>query len=110
MTPTRLACPSQQDVTNKCSGRRSMNRGRRGIVDHRCSSQDRRMQSIEVAETRLRDGDRSLADIAFTAGFGGQAHLTTAFRLAKGVTPGRYRRGLALPRSLEQTTSMEERA
>src|SRR4051812_48751379 len=100
-----------------------MNRGRRGIVDRRRSSQDRRMQSVERARSdrhghallRLRAAtvvlrDRSLADIALAAGFGGQAHLTTAFRLARGVTPGRYRRGLVLPRSVEQTNSMEERA
>jgi transcriptional regulator GlxA family with amidase domain len=64
---------------------------------------------LEMAARLLRDTDRSLADIAITTGFGGQGHLTTAFRLAHGVTPGRYRRGLAVQHPVRDCFPKEAR-
>jgi AraC family transcriptional regulator len=61
-----------------------------------------RRSRLEMAARLLRDSDRPLAEIALTTGFGSQGHLTTAFRLANGVTPGRYRRRLAVRRPVGQ--------
>jgi AraC-like DNA-binding protein len=45
---------------------------------------------LEFARQRMR-GDRSLADVAYEAGFADQAHFTRAFKAAFGLTPARYR-------------------
>lgn len=50
----------------------------------------RRMR-LERAAWRLRTTDRSLADLAFEAGFHDQPAFTRAFRAAYGATPGRFR-------------------
>lgn len=68
-----------------------------------------RRSRLEMAARLLRDSDRALADVALTTGFGGQGHLTTAFRLAHGVTPGRYRRGLVVRRPIGQRIPKEAR-
>jgi len=47
---------------------------------------------LERAKQLLRDGDQSLAQIALTLNFSGQANFTRAFRRAVGRTPGEYRR------------------
>ncbi len=48
------------------------------------------MRRLDCARARLR-GNRSLADVALTAGFADQAHLSRMFKSAFGVTPARYR-------------------
>jgi len=48
---------------------------------------------VARAEALLGDHTLPLASVALLAGFSSQPHLTTAFRLAKGVTPGAWRRG-----------------
>jgi AraC family transcriptional regulator len=50
---------------------------------------------VQVARELLRDGKRSVAEIAYAAGFASQAHLTTSFRRVTGTTPGRFRRSLS---------------
>jgi AraC-like DNA-binding protein len=45
---------------------------------------------LELARLRIR-GDRSLADVAYEAGFADQAHFTRRFKAAFGLTPARYR-------------------
>lgn len=45
---------------------------------------------LELARQRMR-GDRSLADVAYEAGFADQAHFTRTFKAAFGLTPARYR-------------------
>ncbi|HEY5338607.1 MAG TPA: AraC family transcriptional regulator [Rhizomicrobium sp.] len=47
---------------------------------------------IHRARELLSDARRPIAEIAHAAGFSSQAHLTTNFRRAIGVTPGRFRR------------------
>jgi AraC family transcriptional regulator len=49
---------------------------------------------VERARDLLRDRENPIADIALAAGFSSQAHLTTNFRRATGITPGRFRRSL----------------
>jgi AraC-like DNA-binding protein len=49
-------------------------------------------QRIEKAKTLLRRKDRSLIDIAFSAGFSDQAAFTRGFTKAVGISPGRWRR------------------
>lgn len=53
---------------------------------------DRRLQR---AKALLAQGDRPLADIAFTLSFSCQANFTRAFRDATGRTPGQYRREMS---------------
>jgi AraC-like DNA-binding protein len=48
------------------------------------------MRRLDCARAELRR-DRSLADVALTAGFADQAHLSRMFKAAFGVTPARYR-------------------
>lgn len=64
------------------------------------------MRRLTKARRALRP-DRSLADIALTAGFADQAHFTRRFKAAYGITPARY---TALKASgLQQPSSPERR-
>lgn len=49
---------------------------------------------IRACHRMLRNGE-ALADIAGTAGFADQAHLTRVFKSVMGVTPGQYRSAVA---------------
>jgi len=49
---------------------------------------------VQRALELLRDGDRTIAEIAHAAGFSSQSHLTANFRRVTGLTPGRFRRSL----------------
>jgi AraC-like DNA-binding protein len=60
---------------------------------------------LDLARHQMR-GDRSLAEVAYEAGFADQAHFTRTFKAAFGLTPARYRAlstrrspGPSLPRS-----------
>ena len=75
-----------------------------GLPPHRLSRAFRRTtgqplwsylleRRVARAEALLGDHTLPLASVALLAGFSSQAHLTTVFRLAKGVTPGAWRRG-----------------
>jgi AraC family transcriptional regulator len=46
---------------------------------------------VQRALDLLRDDDRSIAEVAHTAGFASQSHLTANFRRVTGLTPGRFR-------------------
>lgn len=46
---------------------------------------------IERAKQLLREGGMSLKEVAATAGFSDQAHLTRMFRARLGTTPGKFR-------------------
>jgi len=48
---------------------------------------------LAQAARLLRVTERSVAEVAFACGFSSQSRLTTAFRLATGSTPARFRRG-----------------
>jgi len=45
----------------------------------------------------LRDGDQTVADIAYATGFSSHAHLCVAFKAATGLTPTEYRRHRRAP-------------
>jgi AraC family transcriptional regulator len=49
----------------------------------------------ERAKTLIRRSNQPLAEIAQQVGFADQSHLISIFRRETGVTPGRYRAGLA---------------
>jgi AraC-like DNA-binding protein len=49
------------------------------------------MRRLDFARSRLGAGT-PLADLALAAGFADQAHFTRMFKLAFGVTPGRFAR------------------
>jgi AraC family transcriptional regulator len=49
---------------------------------------------IERAKTLMRRTHQPLASIALEAGFTDQSHLTSVFRRATGMTPGRFRAAL----------------
>jgi AraC family transcriptional regulator len=49
---------------------------------------------VERARELLSGGNYPIAQIAYAAGFSSQAHLTTNFRRATGLTPSRFRRSL----------------
>lgn len=51
-------------------------------------------QRIEKAKILLKDSQKSLIEISFELGFSSQAHFTTSFRKACGVTPYRFRQAL----------------
>lgn len=51
-----------------------------------------RERRIERAKEKLRHSNESIIDIALSLGFSGQAHFSTGFRSATGITPSRYRR------------------
>jgi AraC family transcriptional regulator len=46
---------------------------------------------MEAAKHLLEQGDASLSQVAYAAGFADQSHLTRAIRGATGLTPARYR-------------------
>jgi AraC-like DNA-binding protein len=46
---------------------------------------------VEFVIERLDAGDDSLADLAISAGFSDQSHLTRIFKQQTGNTPARYR-------------------
>jgi AraC family transcriptional regulator len=48
---------------------------------------------LQWSMQELREGERSLSDIAFEAGFADQSHFSRAFRRQFGTTPGAVRRG-----------------
>ena len=47
---------------------------------------------VEVAMTLLREGNKSLAEIAVMCGFGDQSYFVKQFKRRTGTTPGQYRR------------------
>jgi len=47
---------------------------------------------LELAARALREGERSIGEVALEAGFCDQSHFTNAFRRVFGVTPRRYLR------------------
>lgn len=49
---------------------------------------------VARARDMLASTDQSIADIAYTCGFSSQQHMTNAFTLKIGTSPGRYRRVL----------------
>ena len=53
---------------------------------------------LQWVARRLVESGESLSTIAFQAGFADQSHLTRAFRIQFGVTPGQYRLAAASPK------------
>jgi AraC family transcriptional regulator len=51
-------------------------------------------QRIEKAKILLKTSQKPLIEIAFELGFSSQAHLTTSFRKAYGVTPSKFRQAI----------------
>lgn len=80
----------------------------RGQTPHRA------LQAMRLghAKVLLADGDATIADIAAIIGFSDQAHLTRAFRLAIGQTPGVWRkeRLLQQDRTIPDGFSQDTRA
>jgi AraC-like DNA-binding protein len=62
-----------------------------GKPPHRFVMERRVQRAVEL----LRDGNRTIAEIANAAGFSSQSHLTANFRRVTGLTPGRFRRSLS---------------
>ena len=66
-----------------------------GMTPTECAAKAR----VDCVKCKLMAGATSLAIIAFTCGYASQAHMTTAFRRATGMTPGKYRRWVNSPES-----------
>jgi AraC family transcriptional regulator len=47
---------------------------------------------VEAAAQRLRQGNRSLTEIAFDCGFSDQSHFSRVFSKMMGASPGDYRK------------------
>jgi AraC family transcriptional regulator len=60
-------------------------------VHQRSIAEEQRRLRIEFACARLRECDRSLADIAAEAGFSDQPHFSRVFKQLTGMTPALYR-------------------
>lgn len=60
-----------------------------------------RRRRIERAKLLLREGRKSLAQIAFEVGFSSSQHFATAFKQVEGVSPSRFRSSPGEPRSAE---------
>jgi AraC family transcriptional regulator len=54
-----------------------------------------RRRRVELAQRELVGTGRSLADIAYAAGFADQAHFSRVFKQITGVSPGAYRKAAA---------------
>jgi AraC family transcriptional regulator len=52
---------------------------------------------LELAARALREGERSIGEVALDAGFCDQSHFTNAFRRVFGVTPGRMQTAVSDP-------------
>jgi AraC family transcriptional regulator len=61
-----------------------------GKSPHQFVMESRLQHALEL----LRDGDRSIAEIAHATGFSSQSRLTEIFRRMTGLTPGQFRRSL----------------
>lgn len=59
-----------------------------GVPPHRWLQQRR----IERAMAMLRNGERTLAEVACECGFADQSHFTRVFSRSVGTSPGRWRR------------------
>ena len=59
-----------------------------GMTPHHYLVQKR----VERAQSLLAQSDRTLSEIALTAGFADQSHLTRRFRQVVGITPSEFRR------------------
>ena len=46
---------------------------------------------LKKAETMMEQGDLSLSDIAFSAGFYDVSHFSKAFTAKHGISPGKFR-------------------
>src|SRR5205085_10915501 len=79
----------------------------------RCTPGDLlRLRRLQKAAALILHRDLPLADIAMHCGFTDQSHMTTAFRLVYGTSPGRYRRltrpAAQLVSFLQDTTSFRD--
>lgn len=54
-----------------------------------------RRQRVELAQRELATTDRTLAEIAYAAGFSDQSHFSRVFKQLVGTTPGAYRKAAA---------------
>lgn len=59
-----------------------------------------KMERVKLAAQRLGTSNLPIAAIAHDAGFSSQAHLTTAFKAAYGITPAKYRAEIGLGRMM----------
>jgi AraC family transcriptional regulator len=55
------------------------------------------MRRVERAKLMIKSTTDSLTDIALTCGFADQSHLTRFFRRIVGMSPGLWRRNVAMP-------------
>lgn len=68
-----------------------------GVFKKECSetlSHFIRRSKIEEACRQIRQGDKSIAQIAYALGFSSQSHFTHVFRSMTGLTPLKYRESL----------------
>ena len=63
-----------------------------GISPHQYVLQCR----IQQAKQLLQYSHLSIAEVAYTAGFGSQSHMTTVFRKVLQITPAIYRKQVAI--------------
>lgn len=51
---------------------------------------------VEMAKIELRSRETTLAQVALDCGFASQSHFTTCFKSVAGITPGQYRKSVAV--------------
>jgi len=65
------------------------------------------LRRIEQAQHLIQHSNDSLADIAYTVGFGSQSHMTTVFRKMTGQTPGAFRRNMSPKSQVELAKNID---
>ncbi|MGH8460923.1 MAG: AraC family transcriptional regulator ligand-binding domain-containing protein [Stenotrophobium sp.] len=84
---------------------------RRRLADYDCSFQQILDQvRRSTAERYLREPNASLADVAFMLGYSEQSTFQQAFKRWSGITPGKFRAGVSVPKRKQTIRTASRRS